>query len=554
MLDSFDPPPLVRSASVREPSKPHSQTLSPGGTPGHPGKREEESSKNARDTKRRTVQVEYVAPRSETSRGETSPPPVPSATKASSNLTPETVRKGTIQPLSSDSRHANYSSTSSRKALPQSPVEERQENRRHNQSQSSAAKREALRAESDSGEAVGHMPPTSVVRPATGGSMSSTGPGRLPSRGNSYGQPLAPTVAVTNAQGSLAQPKSGRSYNISAPVPQQEPEIPTDVAGRPVSQRLPGTRSSITTQSDMKGHKRANTFGNVFSRSGSLFGGRPPAQATADIGRTEKKYPPTSMKAPISSDESQPRTSTDQRRPSFGFSRKGSDISKPEKEQKTRRFSLLPASFSLKSMAPSLKVESRAPQDARPGTQPANFSYSSPTAAAASSEGRRQDNKAREQHARHVSAPIQANERKPPRSAPYPDTLYSSNQYSTSWRPGDPGTAYPYGEVAPTESNKSFAQQDFVHSPHVEQRPARQPTQKARYPQGFNEFDQEPYSRPSTQGQRQGGRVLHKPNRKFADAWDMENEANHQSSTSGAARRVMDFFRRRGKARAGDDR
>jgi protein-serine/threonine kinase len=49
-----------------------------------------------------------------------------------------------------------------------------------------------------------------------------------------------------------------------------------------------------------------------------------------------------------------------------------------------------------------------------------------------------------------------------------------------------------------------------------------------------------------------GPGVLQKNNRKFADAYEYERDPSHHSGSSGAARKVMDFFRRRAKSRAGD--
>ena len=75
--DTFEPQPaLARSASVREPAKPHTASSAHGGLQ---AKRDQinpaaEKPKATRDTKRRTVQVEYVAPSSQTARGEASPP------------------------------------------------------------------------------------------------------------------------------------------------------------------------------------------------------------------------------------------------------------------------------------------------------------------------------------------------------------------------------------------------------------------------------------------------------------------------------------------------
>jgi hypothetical protein len=60
-------------------------------------------------------------------------------------------------------------------------------------------------------------------------------------------------------------------------------------------------------------------------------------------------------------------------------------------------------------------------------------------------------------------------------------------------------------------------------------------------------------------GWRQDSAALQKPARRFADAYEPAAESRyartggHSSGSSGAARKVMDFFRRRGKARTWDD-
>jgi protein-serine/threonine kinase len=63
-------------------------------------------------------------------------------------------------------------------------------------------------------------------------------------------------------------------------------------------------------------------------------------------------------------------------------------------------------------------------------------------------------------------------------------------------------------------------------------------------------------SRASMQTGRSSNRpgVLQKTHRKFADAYEYERDLSHHSGSSGAARKVMDFFRRRAKSRAGDER
>jgi protein-serine/threonine kinase len=60
--------------------------------------------------------------------------------------------------------------------------------------------------------------------------------------------------------------------------------------------------------------------------------------------------------------------------------------------------------------------------------------------------------------------------------------------------------------------------------------------------------------RQSMQTGRSGRGVLQKNHRKFADAYEYERDFSNHSGSSGAARKVMDFFRRRAKSRAGDDR
>jgi protein-serine/threonine kinase len=53
-------------------------------------------------------------------------------------------------------------------------------------------------------------------------------------------------------------------------------------------------------------------------------------------------------------------------------------------------------------------------------------------------------------------------------------------------------------------------------------------------------------------GSGRTGRGVLQKNKRFTDAYDEENRGHEGSS--GAARRVMDFFRRRGKARGGEER
>ena len=529
-LDLSEAPLLNRSASVREPTKPYSSNIPAVGGLSHQGKLDTEAEKASRDPKRRTVQVEYVEPKSQTVRGEASPPQVPATA-----LTESDAR---IKATSESSRKV-HAAVATRKPLPQDPpniaTHSGRTPQRINVVQAgmpppSRPGREPPRSVSDSTGAFA-IPPAVIARPNTGGSMSSANGGRLPSRGNSYSQPLAPTVAVTTAQGRLAQPKGARPYNISAPVPQPEPYISDSPQGRPVSQRLPIKTNTGST--DSKGHKRSTTLSNVFGRSGSLFGIKSPA-SPSEGNKLEKKYPPTSMKSPLASSDS-PRQSTDSRRPSIGFGRKNSDLSKQEKP---RRFSLLPASFSFKNFTGSKDSDSAKYPDQK-------LSNTSNTPGQGSSrqsfDSQRYDGvkDPYPQQNRQVSAPVSRQYDRPPKSAPQSShERYASTQYpSSNSRPLPPGHSYFIGESGPpTDLEASLS---------------RPQQQKPRYPPGFNDDDEQP--RLSMQQQR-GTRVLQKPNRKFADAWDQDNDRGHHAGTSGAAKRVMDFFRRRGKARSGDER
>ena len=504
-----------------------------------------ESSRTPRNRDRNTVQVEYVAPQSQTVRGEISPP------SGASNAppVPETnTRTTSVRETGMDARNAG--AASARKPLPRDPPNAENARQAVLSGRSSQRQpvvqqpmppptrpnRELPRSVSDSTAAFAQPAAGSIARPNTGGSISSTSGGRLPSRGNSYSQPIAPIVAATNAQGRLAQPKGARGYNISAPIPQPEPFIPDLPSGRPPSQRVP-SRVATSASAEGKGHKRSSTLSNLFSKSGSFFGGGNKSQNQASGGNTksEKKYPPTSMKAPIATDT--PRQSTDSRRPSFSFGRKDSDLSKQEK---TRRFSLVPASFSFKNLTGGSK-------DHAPETPKYHQDQQSPIVNQSASHAFGRDSyEARRYEAsrdvpRNISAPILKQYDNGPRGTPsQAQDRYASAQYTSNSRALAPGNSY-YTDDSAQATDSDFT----INRVHLGSQP--------RYPQGFNEHDDEPQPRTSSQ-QPRNARVLSKPNRKFADAWEAEHDPGHHSGTSGAARRVMDFFRRRGKARGGDDR
>lgn len=363
-------------------------------------------------------------------------------------------------------------------------------------------------------------------RPPTGGSMGSFNTGRLPSRG-SYGQPVAPTVAVTNAEGRLAQPKS-KQYGLSGP--DQDPSQPANVdVGRPSIQQLPSKFNTTPHQGPPKGHKRSNTVSGIseklFGRSGSIFGGRT-AHPNGPRSRPGKRYPPTSMKEPVAGDDG--RFSVDSRRSGqYGSNRK---LDEAASENRPRRFSLLPPSFSLKSFTTSSRSQtpeegsqSPRPLDVRTQQRPST-GYTRPRARATTygtqdpmgmvSEGPGEEPIVHEEPSNHQT---------------------QDNQYAASR-----GQSTPYS-TASAEHVYPYDHDQYRH-PHANQ----------SAPNYYGEYDSFPrQSMQVSRGVRPG--VLQK-NRKFADAYEYERDMPHQAGTSGAARKVMDFFRRRAKSRAGDDR
>ena len=582
--DPQDAPLLVRSASVREPAKTNPSNISPVGALSHQGRIDPEQavekSKAPRDPKRRTVQVEYVAPQSQTIRGEGLPPIGSPATDASSQG-PTTGQQKTRaragnegpEPIPRLYNATTKSSPQDSSLIPApraSQAYQQGANRTQYRPSSSARDmapparppKDLPRSVSESPSMFGPLPTSTSTRPTTQGSMAST-TGRLPSRGNSYSQPLAPTVAPTNAEGRLAQPKGGKQYNISAPIPQSGSYGQNESIGLPSTQQYdPPTLGDHRDQP--RGHKRSTTLGNFF-RTGSISGSRSQPQSPGELQR-EKRYPPTSMKTPIATDS--PRQSTDSRRPSFSFGRKSSDLRKnidPPKQEKPRRFSLLPASFSLKSFTSTgsgkdVSNEMRPASERRQSSivqsglssraqsRPQTMAYSKGQSGANSfgqeenfstgfdgSRDRARDSPA--QQTRRKDVPSRGGQQS---EYVNPQTETPQNPYPASKLP-QPGQSY---LDTPTESQISFTNR----------------RERAVYPQGFNEYEEEAagtFIHPNRSGR--GPNVLQKNNRKFADAYEQDADpgygvGGHHAGTSGAARRVMDFFRRRGKARAGEER
>jgi protein-serine/threonine kinase len=496
-------PSLGRSASVREPPKGfQSNTSALGGLTHQQGKiaqgEQVEVPKTSREAKRRTVQVEYVAPQSQTTRGESSTRNDPSNSPMASRTRARSDSRGAVDQSTSLAASQN-------KPLPsEPPVQSRGAYAKTNHELSPAGGLPRSMSES----AGGALSQSQNPRPNTGHSMGSINAGRLPSRG-SYGQPVAPTVAATNAQGRLAQPKNGKQYSISSPISQDS----SMSIGRPSTQQLPAKFNATPVQEPPKGHKRSSTVSSIgekiFGRSGSFFGKS--SNQAPSRPRSSKRYPPTSMREPYSTDES--RASTDSRRSiSYGTNRNNGS------EGRSRRFSLIN----------SLKGLSSGRGDQQSGGDPHDQDHSRPPTGPTGSYNR----------------------------APYVS-------HGSSDRVEQPEELGYEAQIDRQFAELHGSQQEFQTDAHSHQPVQYGSTQNdlQQYPTGYGYPQQEGYNggyddqaRPSMQASRPRGSVLQKNNRKFADAYEYERDASHHSGSSGAARKVMDFFRRRGKARAGDDR
>ncbi|KAM3078197.1 hypothetical protein ACMFMG_002506 [Clarireedia jacksonii] len=528
--DPQDAPLLARSASVREPKSQKSPAAvgdlaRKHGNVDQDG--EEAPPKTSKDNKRRTVQVEYVAPRSETQRGAASTSTAPSNSRTR-------ARTGSQGPV-----EVPAGQSSSRRAAPTAdkPLPHDTQNSRNAQ-YANAGRPGSSQRQQVAGQ-------QTFARPNTGGSMTSNRSGSMgfPSKG-SYSTPVAPTVAGTNAHGRMAQPQTQSSKNYS--IPGQEETYPTHESSQPVSSKfakvagLPTSEGSKTTS-----HKRSNTIGGLFSRTNSFFGGRTHQDKSSE---KPKKYPPVSMSNANIPTGDDPRPSIDSRRSiSFGFGKKRSGSIAGRSQagsigKQSKRFSLLPASFSLKSIGIGKD----------PGTPPS----STPTEGHYDRYSEDQNN--------FLDAPQNAGRNISGSTADYTQTTADSS--------------YERNRDSPTMQNQQrFAQPQQMQDTRTEQPSQLLPPVNFRqnesgmttgsesslgqsqrggpYQNEYNNSSYEDSRRPIGRGNNSNGRgVLQKNNRKFTEAYEQENNAFGSSHTdhggsSGAARKVMDFFRRRGKAR-----
>ncbi|KAK8065876.1 hypothetical protein PG997_012623 [Apiospora hydei] len=531
---------IARSASVREPTKPKAPSTAVGDLARKQGPVDPEEAqaytKTHKDNKRRTVQVEYVAPTTQTQRGgesasQASPRGKGSKARSSSQGPVEVHNSPQDKPLPRDppvAKDACSGSPTQHKTRPPSA-------HRNQNAPVSRPHRESTRSASDAAYATagtpGHAP-----RPATRGSMHSTG--------SRHG--------LGSSRASMSQPKGGsKNYAIANPTPQETPDMefgrpsvsaPDKFARATGYENETGPQRQHTPQSatfapEAKAHRRSNTIGDIggklFGRSGSLFGGRKRrSEQQQSVEKSNRKYPPVSMgnMGPVESG----RPSMDSRasRRSFsqamGLGKKrsgsltGSQVSL-EKPPNPRRFSLMKAmglSRDAHTPSPDPSQQNQIVQDTH-GDEYGRYTdpRMSPSQQQYAADGSYDESRQRDVATQHPESPS-----------------YHHRQASSS-RPNAVPSHMQQGSVLNSGSESSV------------DRPQRRTPNSAPYQGGYDSESTD--QRPSAS---RGGRGVLQKNKRFVDAYDGEEygKPHDHAGSSGAAKRVMDFFRRRGKARGGE--
>ncbi|RDI79275.1 hypothetical protein Vi05172_g10762 [Venturia inaequalis] len=519
--DAYEPPHLARSASVREPTKAHAPAPNViGGLAQKQGQVDQpDKQKTRRDDKRRTVQVEYVAPQSSTQRGD-----------AQNKTRARSESQGPVEVSAADAAYQNATRASQRASSSIAP----------NTNSTSPPMRPGREQQRATSESVAQVLATGQGRPNTGGSMSANS--KVPgSRGNSYGQP-AIGVAREQAQGHFSQPR-GKQYTT----------LPNDASPytQPASNRnsayLENPAQNERSSFQSKGHKRSSTVGEfsekLFGKRASFFG----MKTNSDQSKTEKpekssrSRPPVSMTKPIPNDAQEPRRSNESRRTSFSFGRKNSTSQPPENARASRRFSFIPAS--LAESFRGNRNSQQAPHSSSDSTRQGRTRSGSRTKMAF---GRGESPSPSQSTTTSAIPVLSDNQYERPRESPTQMRQISAQTAPHNRYPSQAYPQQPQQEVY-DESNQSLPYETPREHPndrYGESATSVQPDSFPQYPTGFNANDQpEPYS-----PQRKDKNVLQRPHRNFPGGY--ENEGN---GSGGRAKRVMDFFRMRsGKSRSGE--
>ncbi len=539
--DDMDTAGLARSASVREPHKAKTPAVAAvGDLARKQGKVDAEEgaySKQQKDNKRRTVQVEYVAPTTQTQRGG-EPSDIHGSPRGKTRARTSSQEPVEVQ-ASPQERVPTRDGPSSRDGYASSPSQMKPSSAHRNQN---VPQPRTTPSRATAENAYMTVSGTTVPRPATGGSMNSmTGSRAGVTARASYGQPLPPAVADTNAHGSIQQPKGGaKNYVISNPIPQETSDMDF---GRP-SITVPSKFAEVSgfnqgqkQSGEAKGHRRSNTIGEIggkiFGRSGSIFGGRK-KRVDQQAAKEARKYPPVSMSNTMPGDS---RTSMDSRasRRSFslglGKKRSGSVAGSQasfDNKPKSRRFSLIRA-MGLSKEPPA-----------------------SPTADISQQDLPIQDPPDVDEYGRYLDQPPSGGNQ----VQQYPEAVYDEPQESPRLRTAPQSS---HSQRLPQHERYAYSAKPSPIPPYLQgavlnsgsesssiDQPQRRPPNSAPYQTGYDsdQYDPRRYEAQS--------RVLHK-NKRFTDAYEREYGRPHDhAGSSGAAKRVMDFFRRRGRARGGE--
>ncbi|OLN84395.1 Fatty acyl-CoA synthetase and RNA processing-associated kinase 1 [Colletotrichum chlorophyti] len=549
--DFVEAPGIARSASVRESSKTKaSAPTAVGGLASKHAKIDADAeaaalAKQQKDNKRRTVQVEYVAPTTQTQRGEVSTAGGKSRTRSNS--------QGPVEVVDGQA--------SQEKALPRDPPASRDSYRASRQgtrppsahrNTAAAPSRPSrdTRATSDNAFVSSSSNAPAATRPPTGGSAASGSMGLGAGSRASYGQPIPPAVAGTNAHGRIQQPTGQDSQAMGRP----SVSVPVKfakVAGFPAEQQSVQSQTPPPSSDGRgHGHKRSSTIGDIGSkllgRNGSIFGGKNrnkrPDSLSADKSR---KYPPVSMpnNMPV---EGQPRPSIDSRasRRSFslglGKKRSGSIAgSQTSHEKQNRRFSLIPQSFSLKAIGIGRDYDTPPSEPQSQADLPI------------------QDPPEVDEHGRYVEQRGQSRGYDGGHDQGYrqqPNANSAPHSQHQTWQEQQQGyqQSQHHGPIGQPSAIPGYVQQgaglnagsESSFENNQQRRQSAVPYQAGGYPESEG-YDGSQFG--TSRGNGRSG-VLQKPKR-FTDA-----EPHGHQGSSGAAKRVMDFFRRRGKARGGEER
>lgn len=538
--DEGEPPHLARSASVREAPKKSTASPAIGGLVSKQGTVDPEAeaayAKQQRDNKRRTVQVEYVAPNTTTQRGDIAGQQQPSS-NANRN------RNESQAPVeSSDSRPTTSAKDKQLSQGPSAP-KDAYNNKPPVSSRRPPSSQQNGGNAPTTGNAVAPPRPSrdgrptadnqylsgaagaATQRPTTGGSMQSGRP--------SYAQPAPPEVADANVHGRIQQPSKGSSSShFGVPTTTTAEQQPSESAdyGRPSIST--GSRfDKVREDGVVKGHKRSSTMGEIggklFGRSGSLFGGRKSKrqQELQQAGEKTKRYPPVSMNNSMPGGENGSRPSLDSKRSrrsfSMGMGKKSSGGSitgsNGSQEKSNKRFSFIPPSL---SRAFGYNKEDEPPaldsQQDLPIQEPSSVDQFL----------------GREQNV----------------SATTVDGMYTQLQDSQQSSPAV-NTQYQYGRPSASQGFMPGTMPNAGSDPSVNsmpQAPGSTPQLQAMIQQD-GLYD-------ARKGKNRANRGVLQKNKRFVDyEGDGFARPHDHSGSSGPARKVMDFFRRRGKARGGEN-